>query len=273
MNKFKIMGIIIDTKSCIITAFILGIIIVIIAERFNLSRIQILATVAAIYAVIILFVYMLLSIETIKAINELENKCNPYNFLSKINNMATHIKSPKSIKNWILLNKTAGLNEIGDFDDGINILKQINVNELGYIHRALYYNNIVSCYIGKFLFKAGNDKLVELAEDNLDKLLEMIDNRKMNKKYLELFQTSYKLNKIYLNMCKNKYESCIEQLEECCSRTEQLRLNVNCRFGMGYCYYMNNDKLKSKKHFEYVITNGNKLCIVKQAQKYIEEMN
>ena len=272
MNKFKILGMIIGVKSRLITAIILGGLVIVIVILFNPQIIPLLLATLLIYEVIIYGTYLLINIETRKAIKELEVECDPEKFLSRVNKMVTYIKSPKSMRNWILINKTAGLSETGNYDDGINLLKQINANELGYIYRALYYNNIASCYINKFLFQKAEKTLIELAEDNLSQLLKIIDNEKTNKKYIVLFQNVYNLNKIYLDMCKGKYEMCIEQLEAYYAKTEQVRLKIICRFGIGYCYYMSNNKSQSKEHFDYVINSGPKLYMAQQALKYIDEM-
>lgn len=269
-NKFKIVGRIIDTKSRIIVLIILGVIIAIVGKTFDLSRVHLLLVVFLLYGTIIFYAYMLLNIETRKAVKELEEECDPEKFLSRINNMVTYVKTPKSIRNWILVNKSAGLIETGCYDDTINLLEQINEHEMRGIYIGLYYNNLASCYIEKFLFQKAENTLITSAENNLNKLLEMINGGKVNGKYLEIFHDSYNSNKIYLDICKGEYEKSIKQLEECYSKAKQLRQKVTYRFGIGYCYYMSNNKIQSKEHFKYVIANGNKLYHVQQSQKYIE---
>ena len=212
MTKFKIIGIILNTKFRYISAFLLGIIVTIIANLLNLKILFILIIASLIYEIIIYSTYALLNIEMRQAIYKLNMECDADGYLLKINNMLKYLKTPKSIRNWILLNKTAGLSDVGDFDGGIKILSQIEVKDI--VQKILYYNNMASFYISKFLFQDKDENFIKLAEENLNQLLDIIDNERLNEKYVKIFNNSYKSNKIFLNICKQEYESSIEKIDE-----------------------------------------------------------
>lgn len=275
MNKFKVLGIIMSTRSRIVTMmvfFLMGLAIMF-PDRINLPIFCLVLITYLIYQIIIFSAYVQLNQETRKAIHKLDIKCDPEEFLAIINQMVTYIKRPKSLKRWILINKTAGLYEMGNYDEAINLLEQIKVNELACIYQALYYNNFISCCINKFLFQKKENSLIELAEDKLKELLKIIDEGRINKKYLDILNNAYKYNQTSLDVCKGEYKICIEQLEEYYSKIENIRGKIDCKFKIGYCYYMDNNKLQSKEYFEYIVNNGNKLYVAQEAKKYMEKID
>jgi len=266
MKKLKILREILKFKYSCIIGLIYGVIVSLLGIPITVVTISLFfLTFFLIYFPISIYLVLLLTKEVQRAENELDNKCDPYEFIEIIENLAITFKNSKAFNQSLLLNKIDGLVAIGNIDDALAILEKTNVNRLNCNFKALYYNNIISCYIEKLE--------LQKAEENLGKLLELINKKVISKKFIEDFKTGYNLNLIYINMYNCNFDNCIEQLEEIFSETEKNKIKVNCNFCIGYCYYMNNEKVRSKEYFEYVIANGNRLYDVKKAQEYIEKIN
>lgn len=271
MKKFKVIGILLNRKFQFISAVLLGIAIGIISAALNWKIVISLIIATLIYEIIIYYAYILLNIEMRRAVYKLNMECEAEEYLLTINNMLKYLKTPKSIRNWILQNKTVGLSAIGDFDGAINILNQIELKNI--VQKTLYYNNMASYYISKFLFQDKEETFIELAEENLNQLLNIIDDKKINEKNRENLKKSYKSNKIFLNICKQKYESCIKEIDELLLSEQTPRGKSFLEFEEGYCYYMTNHKQQAKEHFQYVIDNGKEIYIAQQAKRYMEKIS
>lgn len=261
--KIKILGKILDTRFIFIVSMIIGLFVGI---RYGSDAITL--SFAIKYFLLIAFIlsvsYLLIEWQMQKYIKELDEKCDPYKFLKLIEEIEKNIKD-SDLKNAIMLYKVVGLDSIGNYKEGIETIKKINVKKLSKYGKGIYCNNIASCYIG--------ENELEKVEEELNKYSEVIQGYKKEKEDVKKIKDLYKINRTTNDIFMKKLEDdAIIQLEDIFSNTKKLRVKIKCKLTMGYYYYFKENKSKAKECFEYVIENGNKLYSVKQAQEYLEKI-
>ncbi|MGN0488811.1 MAG: hypothetical protein ACI4HO_06080 [Ruminococcus sp.] len=194
----------------------------------------------------------------IKATKAFNDECDPYPLLKVTEEYLTFAKPNLNITN-LVLNRSATLSGIDRDEEALQILLDYNIEikkNISLTEKLYYYNNLSALYLS----------------------LGDLDN---GIKYMELTkQIISSMKKVKLNNIP-----CLEA--ECCLLTKNYQGALNClnsqlisckRQSVSMAFLaakaligLNNIE-EAKKQLNYVIANGNKLAVVKMAEKLLSEI-
>ena len=199
---------------------------------------------------------------SIKKINLLNEKCDPYPFINEMEDQLSYNRS-KTNEQYLLTMYCYGLLSIGDFKKVKEILESINIdkyNGILQITKVLYYMNLASAYLGL------DD--IEKAEiwQNKSKQINN-DVSKFQKRYnLELSN----LNEIEITIRKKDYDKAINLIEQ--SSYINLKSVVRAALLLAGIYIAQERIEEAKVKLEFVIKSGNKLFDVQKAEQFLKEI-
>ncbi len=194
----------------------------------------------------------------VKATKIFNEQCDPYPLMKVTDEYLTFAKPNQNITN-LIINRNAVLGALDRNEEALKTLLDYSIESKKNIllqEKMYYYNNLSSSYLS----------------------LGDLDN---GIKYMELTK------QIMSNMKKVKYNNIAVLEAECCLLTENYQGALNClnsqpvnckRQSVGMAYMaakaligLNNIE-EAKAQLKYVISNGNKLAVVQEAEKLLSEI-
>lgn len=195
----------------------------------------------------LLFVALFRVYDFIKIKNALLRKCD---HTKSINKLKSELEDSEEKDVCLLALSSFYINYEGIFDEALEMLKQINVDNLNEDDKKNYYINLIYSYICLEDY------------DNVNKIIDFLDEEK-DKAIIE----SVKKTIEYRNSTNEKIKDDMLQILSIKESKKCTRVIANYNLG---CYYMKkNDKEQANEYFKYVIEHGNKFYHVNEAKRIL----
>jgi len=215
--------------------------------------------------VIITLVYVIFSASLIlqKAIKKLDDECDPYPLYEATSELLTY-KNSAIIKRIILINYALALRACGEYEKNLDILKSLDAEKVAELipeHQVLYYNNLMDAH----------GKLEQYAEaQNVYSKMMSIYQNITEEKILKTLESVIQSAEIFHIYCEKDYEKVILLLKDTgdsCKKNkmDSAMLYAKAAIAVG-------DVNIAKEKLQYVIKNGNKLYVVKEAQQILSKL-
>ena len=191
----------------------------------------------------------------------LREECDPEPFLQHVEKMISRTKS-EARKQLLTVDLAVALVYMGDYRKVYDILKSINIDKFAStlpLQKVCYYNNLADVCM----------KLEDFEEAELwyQKTAQLYADVKSSKLKASLAGTiqSGEITSLY---CKKDYEGALELLNS--RKPECLLIEVEDALLCARIYVAQGETALAKQKLEYVIANGNKTCLVGEAQDLLK---
>ena len=215
--------------------------------------------------VVITYVYVIFNTSIImqKAVKKLEDECDPYPLYAATSELLTY-KNTKLVHMVILINHALALREQGEFEKNLNLLKEADkdiIAEMIPEHQVLYYNNLMDAY--------GKLEMYADAQDAYSKMKSLYE-KITDEKQLKTLEHTMQSAEVFHIYCEKDYEKVIsrlEQSEDSCKKNkmDSAMLYAKATIEVGKVH-------SAREKLQYVIENGNKLYVVKEAQQILNKL-
>ncbi len=199
----------------------------------------------------------------IKALNALNDECDPYPLLKEAENHMSYAYS-QSNKQVLLIDYCCALSEIGEYKENLEKLESIIIDKYTStlpITKAIYYNNLAAAYL--------NLNVLEKAELCINKAKQLYDELK-NVKQKNMLSSSIQSNIANLAYHRQDYNKSIEILDNI--QTKNLRDSVYIALSYAEIYIVQDKIEEAKLKLQFVIENGNKLIAVQRAKDLLAKI-
>ncbi len=199
----------------------------------------------------------------IKAVNKLNNDCDPYPLLQETEFLLQHTK-PGALQQVYQINHSTALSMIGDFPKALDELTSVNIDQFPNTHpigKYVYYNNLSSVY----------ERLAqpELAVAWMEKAVQIYTNMK-NSKLKRQYASLFAINEAD-RCCKNGEHAKALEILKRMRPTHKLQ-SIQLALRYGEVAIALGDTESAKAQYAFVIRNGNKLRYVEEARKILIEL-
>lgn len=193
-----------------------------------------------------------------RIIHILMDECDPVRYLNEYYPLLS--QAGDNMIDFIMLNLSAGYIDAGDFNSARNVLNNVRFQKLSIpMLKCIYYSNFFCLNINTNRY---ND-----AQACLDLLKRVIDDIPKNKiKDKNRVLTLYNSYVCYMNIQNNYFDGVEQQLLICLHSATAKSHMVSYSFLLGELYAKTGRIDEAKRMFEYVISNGNTMYMVKEAQ-------
>jgi len=172
-------------------------------------------------------------------------------------------KKKNKLKPHVLLNKSAGLISSGEFHEAQALLQEININLKKYDStcKAIYYNNSICVYL------ALNN--LEKAQEYNSKLMEIQIVKSLSTRVKESIYDTEAM----LYIASGDYKKGESILKSLLKYRLSMNLKLDCMFRLALIDIKEGKLADAKEKLNYIIMNGNKLYIVKEAQIKFDQLS
>lgn len=199
------------------------------------------------------------SIPARKAIKELDENCDPYP-LEAVYSRYINCTKKENLRLLYYIDLSVAYSGLGKYNEALNLLLSYNPEFVEKQHpriKHLYYHNITSMYL--------NLKDAEKAEYYLNKTKQIRNTIK---------RIDYDMSVLHqadLCLLKGDYKSCLELLNSYVIKSKRISVNMAHSAAQALIGLGNTDEAKAQ--LNYVIANGNKLYVVKEAEKLLDSLS
>ncbi|TYQ18351.1 UNVERIFIED_CONTAM: hypothetical protein Cloal_0783 [Acetivibrio alkalicellulosi] len=208
--------------------------------------------------VIVMSLYMFIFItRSKKRVYLLETNCNPKAFLDETDKQISMVGKDKKMNGYLNIEKSAGLIELGNFNEAKDILLSIDKKILSkkYGTYQVYYINLIVC-----LYELGEiEEAEEIYKEEIDHLNHKNSTITIALKVLEAERLFFTEN---YSESKNKFNELLDQ-----QTTPRTHLAI--LFRLGKIDEKTGDINGAKEKYMEVAKNGNKLWIAQQAREFL----
>ena len=187
----------------------------------------------------------------------LREQCDPYPYLHQVEAVIAKTKSEARVQ-ILTIDLAVALVYMGDYRKVYDILKSINIDKFAStfpIQKVCYYNNLADVCM----------KLEDFEEAELwyKKSVQLYADIK-NSKLKAGFAGTMKSGEISVLYCKKDYDGALELLRS--RKPECLLIEVEDALLCARIYIAQGKTELAKQKLQYVIANGNRTCLVSEAQ-------
>ena len=250
-------------------AYFLIIIIEAIALGIALAHFNITSSFVRIFLVVFLATFTYLFVYTSplylakKPRDEFNEKCNPEPFLHIIEELLSY-KISEVERTELLINYSAVLGDMGEFQKAYEILSGINIDKKAgtpNFNKAIYYNNLAYC-----CYLLGDNAAADIWCEKMLQIYRDIPQGKIKKMITDAVLIS-SAEKSYRNGDYSGAMLLVNQAE-----LKHTRIKVNAALLRAQIYLKAENIENTKKELDYVISNGNKCYDVVRAKKILSEI-
>jgi hypothetical protein len=197
-----------------------------------------------------------------KSIDCLDNKCDPYAYLSITNDILSSAskKSHCSLK----INKTIGLLAAGLFDEALALLESMDVREFNTEAKVIYLMELSNAYYSK--------SNIEKAEQLLKDCQSLIDTSEIRSESNEVLEASIQYIRHCFKVLKNELDGCEEFFTNRFEKAIHTRQRVGAKVNLGALYLKQNRKSEALAAYQYVADNGNRLFVAEKAREFLKQV-
>lgn len=195
--------------------------------------------------------------------------CDPQTFTAVCRDMLSKFSGMKRRINlsFVKINICAGLLGLGEYQEALQIMSGITLNtetKTGKIIATVYHNNICSVYI-----ELGD---LEKAMHHISEMQKALAGLKENNRIKKIFDVRCRVLQARIKMAEGNYDNAESVFTWAFDRMASENGRVGIKYTLGEVYLHNGDKERAREAFEYVVAHGNKLHIVEEAKKYLQQI-
>ncbi|MEE1219816.1 MAG: hypothetical protein U0L20_07830, partial [Ruminococcus sp.] len=189
--------------------------------------------------------------------------CNPVGFLNAYYPLLSRSRS--KVSDLLLLNLSKGYIFAGDFVSAENALKSINLQRnKAYPFLCGYYSDMISICV--------NTGRLKEAQAHLNAYKQFVDGMmiKPERKNIALF--TYNFYTCLINIENGYYEGAEEFILSSLTDDLPLPTKLSYKKALGKLYMNTGRTDEAIQMFDFVVSNGNTMYLVKEAQEYLSKL-
>ena len=199
-----------------------------------------------------------------KIVQLLNTECDPVKYLNAYYPL-TQKNVGKKIKNFVLLNLSAGYISVGDFTQAKNVLASIDLKKANPMNNIMFHLHLTSLNI--------NEGNIAQAGKALDYVSNLISTTKIPQTQIDLLNKTRNLYTARIRIENGYFDEVEQTLLGIIATSESMNETVSARYALAKLYIKQNRTDEAIKEMRFVAENGNTLAIAQKARAFLQTVN